>query len=510
MNKNRASTLFPVSPSTQNTFLGSLTPAVSKAPSWTWHLLMTPAVQAGAIISLGIVLRVARLHTWGLTDDEGLAIHAASLHFGELFRFIAARDAHPPLFYAALWAAFRAGLGGSELGIRLLPASFGIAAVCLMYVFAKRLFSHQVALVATAFLALSPFHVRWSQEARMFSLVALLSLCALYALICLKETNNVRYWLGYGVSIAAGLYADYSFGFVLLTYQLLAIWWWLGRRGPDVRRWFVCHAIVAILYIPWYLVARGKMASEALGVTLGGMGSFFWDIYMFTSGPLPMNTPLLKAIVIAVGVLGILGALLRVRGGSPAIQAVLAGALIPLLVGSILIVRDAPATVLPRLLIVALGPWLLLLAVGILRLGRPLRWATLLFLFAMNAYSYGRLVTEWPYTADWDHAAAHIARVGSPRSIVIGMPGYSAYVFDFYFRKQGVAIPTFAYWDRQDLIDLDRALEGKTEIWWSVHEYFKTSSPHISRYLEQHAALQSVTEYHHSDLRRYAKMPGLP
>ena len=93
---------------------------------------------------------------------------------------LTAQDIHPPLYYALLhgWAAL---LGTGPTALRLFSVAVGILTIPLLYLVARRMLSARAALLATLLLTISPLHVYYSQEVRMYGLVALLSVGILAA-----------------------------------------------------------------------------------------------------------------------------------------------------------------------------------------------------------------------------------------------------------------------------------------------------------------------------------------
>ena len=117
-----------------------------------------------------------------------VSAHLASKHIPDLIAHTA-RDIHPPGYYLLLhlWTRlFGPGVGS----VRLLSVLIGTATVPLLYLAGKRLPDRRgpllylagkrllgrsgALLVAVALLALSPFHIYYSQEVRMYGLVTLL------------------------------------------------------------------------------------------------------------------------------------------------------------------------------------------------------------------------------------------------------------------------------------------------------------------------------------------------
>ena len=69
-----------------------------------------------------------------------------------------------------------------EFGIRLLPATFGVLAIPVLYLVTRRFLGARAALFATALLVVSPVHVVYSQFGRYWSLVFLFATVYPYAL----------------------------------------------------------------------------------------------------------------------------------------------------------------------------------------------------------------------------------------------------------------------------------------------------------------------------------------
>jgi outer membrane biosynthesis protein TonB len=110
-----------------------------------------------------------------------------------MLRWIVRIDQHPPLYYALLHGWMRL-VGDSEFAVRTLSALFGTLTVPVIYRLARRIAGKTAGLLAALILAVSPFHVRFAQEARMYTLLALEAALALYAVAIISlpqpETPN--------------------------------------------------------------------------------------------------------------------------------------------------------------------------------------------------------------------------------------------------------------------------------------------------------------------------------
>ena len=137
---------------------------------------------AVVITLIGGVLRVLMIGNKGLWLDEAFSMWLANHSIVDMLHWIVRIDLHPPLYYLLLhtWTAIN-GVTASDL--RMLSALFGTATIPVVYLIGKRLSGWVVGLAAALLLALSPFNIRYAQEARMFTLLMFNASVAMYALV---------------------------------------------------------------------------------------------------------------------------------------------------------------------------------------------------------------------------------------------------------------------------------------------------------------------------------------
>jgi uncharacterized membrane protein len=226
------------------------------------HRLILPLV-----IALGFALRIARLDVQPFWWDEGYSIFFATRDFETLLARTAI-DIHPPLYYALLqiWIALA---GKSDVAIRLLSALIGTATIPVLYALARRLFDEtRVAIFAAGVIALAPFHIYYSQEARMYGLVTLLGLASVYFFVELLhlpvgKPKTALVVIAYILTTAAALYTQYYAAFILAA-QVVVVLVLFARRSPLVQlhnlpHWFAAWIGTALLYVPWVLFAGEKL-----------------------------------------------------------------------------------------------------------------------------------------------------------------------------------------------------------------------------------------------------------
>ncbi|MFA7691667.1 MAG: tetratricopeptide repeat protein [Candidatus Hydrogenedentes bacterium] len=145
----------------------------------------------------------------------------------------------------------------SPLALRFLSIFLGLLILPLLYLLGVYLFDRKVALIAMFCLALSPIHVQFSQEIRMYGLMTLLALAAVYAFCRLytEEEKKYRWWFLYGLSI---LLLSWTHPFSLLLPVVMGLFW-IMSRPRDFWRAFKWGALTAVLVLPavlWVLAIQ--------------------------------------------------------------------------------------------------------------------------------------------------------------------------------------------------------------------------------------------------------------
>lgn len=222
------------------------------------------------VIFIALFLRLTVINQ-SLWLDEAIGAEAVKnySYTGILSKFIL-NDNHPPLYYLTLkaWSDF---FGYSELALRLPSVIFGLFTVYLTYLISKKLNSRRSYLytfLSTLFLATSHLHVYYSQEARMYSMAALLaSLVVYWFLFLIDKQTGQKYWYLFSVSITALIFTDYL---PVLLLPVMWIWAYFSRKNKYWWRNFIgAHiplVILGILWIPIFMTQsqHGRWLTETL------------------------------------------------------------------------------------------------------------------------------------------------------------------------------------------------------------------------------------------------------
>ncbi len=131
-----------------------------------------------ALVLLAAALRFPGLDAQSFWHDEAFTVPLVDGSFGHLLDGIGDTESTPPLYYVLAWL-WEKLFGSGEAGLRSLSAVFGVALVPVAYLIGRELAGRRAALVAGALVAVSPYLVWYSQEARAYALVACLGALAL-------------------------------------------------------------------------------------------------------------------------------------------------------------------------------------------------------------------------------------------------------------------------------------------------------------------------------------------
>jgi mannosyltransferase len=214
-------------------------------------------------VAVGAAVRFANISQASIWHDEGYTLMLAPDGPLEILARTA-RDVHPPLYYLALHYWLQA-FGTSELAARSLSAVLMLGTIVVGYFLVKRLFDERTARLAAVFLTLGPFLVRYSQEARMYGMVAfLLTLATFWVVRIVQERKPVDY-VWYTLTLAAALYTHYYAIFIIpvhwlymLTVSLGPKWRWRPGHGVLDWRWWTANIGALALFAPWLPVAYAQ------------------------------------------------------------------------------------------------------------------------------------------------------------------------------------------------------------------------------------------------------------
>ncbi|MHB1005808.1 MAG: glycosyltransferase family 39 protein [Chloroflexota bacterium] len=206
---------------------------------------------------VALALRLHRLDFQTLWWDEGISLYLAAQGLDALvFHKNFALDLHPPLYHLLLgiWTGI---VGQDAFTARALSVFLGVANVPLLYALVRRLAGPVASVAAAWVLAVSPVHIYYSQESRMYTLMPLLATLSLLAFVRLLDAPGGamrrKAALAYVAATAVGLWAYYYVGLLVIAQNAFFALRWLVRR-QGLRTWVASQFGVLLLFGGWLLV----------------------------------------------------------------------------------------------------------------------------------------------------------------------------------------------------------------------------------------------------------------
>ncbi len=467
-----------------------------------------------AITLLAAGLRAFQIGAKTLWLDEAFSLWVARHPLPELWNWLVRIDQHPPLYYTLLhfWLAF----GDGEAALRSLSALAGIATVPVMYGLGRAIGGHRLGLLAALLLAISPLHVQFGQEARMYALLTLMATLAMWGLAwLLKEpeaaTRPIGFgwrswwrarcgvrasdrlawvadaaWLAYVVGTVGALLSHNTAVFLPISANLIAwIAWWPHRRERRgfLRNWLLAQGAVVLLWSIWApaFLAQSLMVYREFWIPKPDLLYIVVTMQMLYAsfiGPSLLLRPWLDLTVLGMAAVGCWGW----RGERRWLAFTLALWLVAP-VGELIVSIWRPIFYI-RTLIWTSIPLYLAIAAGVIRLGSlallPHRaaWqrAALVALVAINAGGLGNYYFGFQKEA-WDQGAAYIAQRVWPDDLILFNATWVQLPFDYYFRRysrpvaeHGVPVDLFdrglePKMRREDLPRLEELAKGHRRVW---------------------------------------------
>jgi mannosyltransferase len=228
------------------------------------------------LIGLGIFAAITFLNVTNssIWFDEAFSAYIVQFGFIDIATFTAT-DVHPPFYYWLLkvWTLL---FGTSEVAFRSMSILFGAGVIVTAYLLARRFFGRLVGGVSLLFLIVSPMLIRYSDEARMYTLAAFIILIATHVLVKATESNKRRYWIIYGLLVSLGMWTHYFTAFAWIAH-----WVWRAfviRKSTTkpglfwkkffTKNWIIAHVVAVGVFLPWL---------PLMAYQLGGIqGTSFW------------------------------------------------------------------------------------------------------------------------------------------------------------------------------------------------------------------------------------------
>ncbi|MCP4415404.1 MAG: hypothetical protein GY805_02195 [Chloroflexi bacterium] len=404
-----------------------------------------PLVPLIAILLLAFALRLHALDSQSLWWDELKTVQRANMSFSELFADLAGHRAHLPLYFILMrgWS----WLGNSAFIVRLFSVIWGVLGVTAVFQLGRQIGSTKVGLTAAFLLAISPFHIYYSQETRMYSMLVTLLIFAHVGLIAILQEANTplplsptapsaslrlnRNWLLYFLAMTTAVYTHY-FTFLIIFAHTIFFILHLRPLKPISFYWFGLMTLLAVLFAPWAIVIIGRSGyNQAIPIWINTVQLIepILTLWTFSIGATLSRTSLAGILGFTLFMLGLLGSFRALhkqpKDKNNVHKLFFFWLFIPLLFIYLISLGNGSFSLyLDRYLIVVLPIYLLLVAWGWVHLtGHSVPWLLGLGILAtavttpslLNLYNNPTFARN-----DWQKTFATIAAEWQPTDSIIG------------------------------------------------------------------------------------------
>lgn len=400
-----------------------------------------------ALMAFAAVVSVICWMGQSIRLDEAQSVWQTSRDLGGVIQTIA-KDVHMPLYFVGLHF-WEVAFGTSEAAIRVFSLLFYLASIPVMFFLAREAYSERVGVFAAFVTAVSPFLSWYGSEARMYSLLFLLSALCHLTFLRLWRDSSKGAWIAYGVVATLGLLTHFFFALVLASQ---AAYYFFNRgsfpRG-SLRGFGGVAAIIVVIGGAWmaYRQIAGAGLSDPL---LSAPTSFdFFNVFSnFFLGFQPdrLNTILLSLWPVLVFV-GFTFIAKRRERESQTMYLILAS-LLPIAAAFVASVALTPVF-LSRYLVVAL-PSMYLVVVHFLSSykGRTGTAAVSALGLAMVAMLVIQAVEpRAPVKEDYRSAARYVEERGRPSDLFVVSAPFLTYPVEYYYDGDP-RLSTFPKWER--------------------------------------------------------------
>lgn len=414
------------------------------------------------IILLATALRLFHLGKQSLWIDEAWSFAVSIVPLKISIENILATGNHVPLYFLMLRPVSL--IGGNETILRFPSVVFAALSIPMIYQIGRLCLGRPAGLLGAFFLALNPFHLWYSQEARMYTMVVFFVLGFVYFFLRATREDTWRSWaslvifstLAYGTHYFALQIALVQFAFILCRFQTLY---------RAFRKWIICQSLAFLPLIPW-LIAYFSQDVVAIGVgwikrpTLLAPLQTLWAFSSNYGGSLTPIGLLLLGLLL-------LQAFLTRQPTHREHKLFLALWLgLPIIV-TWLISQRRPIYD-HRYLIIVLPAYLILLAYGVVSLPhRILKWVLTTTLMVIMASSSIRIYHDPVFLRqDWRGAANYIQN-GAQASDAIAVESIDDMVaFKYYYKG---ALEPVAVDSGQSFGEFEKSIEGYERLWLIYH-----------------------------------------
>ena len=384
----------------------------------------------GSIAALAFALRIWHLGARSLWMDEGDSVGFARMSWLAFFHLLNVREVNMALYYVFLRGWLH--LGDSEFFLRLPSVIFGTAAIVVTCIFAARVLSRPVAVIAGILMTFNVLALRYDREVRSY---ALLLLCTAWS------------WLAYERAVRGGTRRDlvvwtlisvlgvYAHMFAALAFLSQVVCLAFAGIDAERRKSFAAATAAYFALISPLIVIVLRMPQDPLLWVhpLGREGFSIFAKDFFNGGAMQTAIALLL-LAASVVILA-----LAPREQRWSISTAVLGALVPILVTAL--VSLVKPTFIARYLLVALPSYAIAIAIPLARLPRKALTVAAVCVIVLLGLPLLRDYEREPAENDFRGAVAFIVERAQPGDVIMIWEPLSRPAVEYYVSRQPTGRP---------------------------------------------------------------------
>lgn len=267
---------------------------------------------------IGFILRLNNLSSRSLWTDEFFTLFQSSGHGVDIKNFLASLphkqepillkagefkallkfDSHksikdvnnglfntgtqPPLYFWIMYF-WRWLFRDSVLALRFFSVLMGIFSIFLAYKVGYYLFNRDIAKFCALFVSISAFSVRYSQEARAYSLVMALGLLTWLFILRMENYNKNSDALSFAIFNSLGFYTHYFYIFISIA-QFAYFTAVHHQDSARLRKFYLAFLCSVLLFSPWFIPLILKGYNFYLADWIFGYPGLANKLYYLCSG----------------------------------------------------------------------------------------------------------------------------------------------------------------------------------------------------------------------------------
>ncbi|MBR8833952.1 MAG: glycosyltransferase family 39 protein [Stigonema ocellatum SAG 48.90 = DSM 106950] len=205
-----------------------------------------------SLMLIGLLLRLPGLGVGLWRDEASTYFDALPTNVAELMKTVIDSELNPPGFYLIMhqWMEW---FGAGDVVFKVPALIFGLLLILATYVLGRVASTPRAGVIAASFVTFTPSAVEYSQEARPYSLTALLC-CLVVLMYCqaLVSKHQTWYLIGFVLCTVLLLYVQYTglllVGSLAITTLCLL---WRGTANVRLMPFAIAFGIIFLLFTPW-------------------------------------------------------------------------------------------------------------------------------------------------------------------------------------------------------------------------------------------------------------------